>query len=226
MKQLRTSARTVKPASLMLAILVVVVLLDQTSKWWAWQHVGGAMINNGGDELVGPVIGQWYTEALPGGLLDLLDAGLVMLAIALLLRRPRPTIVLVSGTLMISGWCSNLLDRLGLHYLTAPGSARGAVDFVSIGSMVFNLADFVIMGATPLFLLVASMSFLRVRVTMPDPAGAEPALTSKRHRPVARLSALAAAVSLVALVGIGATDARGMTSPEQLAGTGAVSVAP
>jgi len=36
----------------------------------------------------------------------------------------------VPGALVIGGWSSNLLDRLGMHYWTAPGSVRGAVDFI------------------------------------------------------------------------------------------------
>ncbi|MCW2510509.1 MAG: hypothetical protein JWP68_3657 [Modestobacter sp.] len=51
------------------------------------------------------------------------------IAIGLLVRRRRRRqAVLVAGARMIGGWGSNLLDRLGLHRATAPGSARGAVD--------------------------------------------------------------------------------------------------
>jgi hypothetical protein len=53
---------------------------------------------------------------------------------------------------MIAGWSSNLLDRLGLHTVTAPGSVRGAVDFIPLGSAYWNVADFVIIGATALSL--------------------------------------------------------------------------
>jgi hypothetical protein len=59
---------------------------------------------------------------------------------------------------MLGGWSSNLLDRLGMHYLTAPGSVRGAVDFLHLGGAYYNLADLFIIAATPLFLLaVASL---------------------------------------------------------------------
>jgi hypothetical protein len=54
---------------------------------------------------------------------------------------------------MISGWGSNLLDRLGMHVLTAPGSSRGAVDFIPVGSAHVNLADGVIAVATLLYLV-------------------------------------------------------------------------
>jgi hypothetical protein len=61
---------------------------------------------------------------------------------------------------MVAGWSSDLLDRLGLHTLTAPGSVRGAVDFIELGHAYYNVADFVIVGATALLLpvLCASVS--------------------------------------------------------------------
>jgi lipoprotein signal peptidase len=62
--------------------------------------------------------------------------------------------VLLSGALVIAGLGSNLLDRLGMHAVTAPGSVRGAVDFIHVGRPCLNLADFVIVGATALLLLV------------------------------------------------------------------------
>jgi hypothetical protein len=47
---------------------------------------------------------------------------------------------------MLGGWCSNLLDRLGLHYWTAPGSVRGVVDFIRVGGARYNVADLFIVG--------------------------------------------------------------------------------
>jgi lipoprotein signal peptidase len=58
--------------------------------------------------------------------------------------------------LMIGGWSSNLLDRLGMHQWTAPRSARGAVDFIPLGSVFFNVADLFIVVGTSLCLLVAA----------------------------------------------------------------------
>lgn len=43
-----------------------------------------------------------------------------------------------------------------MHYWTAPGSIRGAVDFIGAGGRSWNLADFFIIGATPPFLLAAA----------------------------------------------------------------------
>ena len=56
---------------------------------------------------------------------------------------------------MTGGWGSNLLDRLGIHYWTAPNSVCGAVDFIDIGGYYYNVADFFIISCTPLFLLAA-----------------------------------------------------------------------
>jgi hypothetical protein len=51
----------------------------------------------------------------------------------------------------IGGWGSNLLDRLGLHLLTAPGMGRGAVDFIPAGGLHFNAGDVFIVVGTVLF---------------------------------------------------------------------------
>jgi hypothetical protein len=61
---------------------------------------------------------------------------------------------------MTGGWASNLLDRLGIHYWTAPGSVRGVVDFIHLGPHYYNVADFII-GCTPLFVLAAGHQGVR-----------------------------------------------------------------
>jgi lipoprotein signal peptidase len=124
-----------RPWSMVFALLAAVITLDQTAKWWAWRQVSGAEINTGGDFLVGHMVGRWYAYPVTGALLDLLDFGLLNLAVSVLMRRRHPVAVLVLGALMLGGWCSNLLDRLGMHYWTAPGSDRGAVDFIHIGGI-------------------------------------------------------------------------------------------
>src|SRR5580704_14028963 len=60
-----------------LALIVLVVVLDQAAKWWAWRHLLWTRINPGGDALVGRTIGAWYAGPVTGPLLDLLDCGLV-----------------------------------------------------------------------------------------------------------------------------------------------------
>jgi hypothetical protein len=65
---------------------------------------------------------------------DVLGLAVLIRSGSILLRRPRHPLFLVAGALMISGWGSNLLDRSGMHILTAPGSSRGAVDFIPVGT--------------------------------------------------------------------------------------------
>ena len=92
---------------------------------------------------------------ISGAVLDLLSFGLLCLAGFGLLRARRSLVVFVPGALLIAGWGSNLLDRLGLHELTAPGSVRGAVDFIRVGQYLYNVADLVIIGATVVLVLAA-----------------------------------------------------------------------
>jgi lipoprotein signal peptidase len=136
-----------------LGLLATVVVLDQSTKWWGWRHAPEAVINAGGTWLIGRPVSGWFSGPVSGPLLDLLNVGLLTLAGLILVRRPRRAPGLVSGALMIGGWGSNLLDRLGMHSLTAPGSIRGAVDFIPVGQPYWNVADFVIIGATALFLV-------------------------------------------------------------------------
>jgi lipoprotein signal peptidase len=136
-----------------LGLLAAVVVLDQTTKWWGWRFAPEAIINAGGTWLIGRPVGGWFSGPVAGPLLDVLNVGLLSLAGLILVRRRRRALVLVTGALMIGGWSSNLLDRLGLHTVTAPGSVRGAVDFIPLGRPYWNVADFVIMGATALYLV-------------------------------------------------------------------------
>jgi lipoprotein signal peptidase len=181
-----------------LFLLATVIVVDQAAKWWAWRHVAGAHINPGGDFLTGPTVGGWYAQPVPGALLDLLDVGLVSFAVTILARRRRLTAVTVCGALMVGGWGSNLLDRLGMHYWTAPGSIRGAVDFINTGGHCYNLADFIIVGATTVFLLAAAG--LTRRAASRPAAAAAPAACSWPRAPVIAL----AVAGLVITVALGA----------------------
>jgi lipoprotein signal peptidase len=172
-----------------LASLIVVVVLDQAVKWWAWRHVSWTRINSGGDVLVGRRIGAWYADPVTGALLDLVDFGLLSAAAWVLARCRAPAAVVVPAALMTGGWVSNLLDRLGIHYWTAPGSVRGVVDFIHIGGHYYNVADFFIIGCTPLFLLAAGYQAVRA-ARRPVAAGSVPPPTRSRGGVIARLSAL------------------------------------
>jgi lipoprotein signal peptidase len=186
---------------LVLALLAAVIAVDQVAKWWAWRHIPGASINPGGDFLTGPTIGRWYVNLVTGALLDLMDCGLVTTAAAVLARRRRPVSITVCGSLMVGGWASNLLDRLGMHYWTAPGSIRGAVDFIGISGHSWNLADLCIIGTTPLFLLVSASLASRPAIRATGPA-----TPAKRDSRRARVPIVAAAgAALIPTVALGAT---------------------
>jgi lipoprotein signal peptidase len=195
--------------SMVLALLVAVIAVDQTIKWWAWRHAPAAQINYGGNAFVGATISKWYANPLTGALLDLADVGLLSIAVALLLRRRRPTIVLVTGAIMIGGWISNLVDRLGMHYWTAPGSVRGAVDFIPLGPIDYNVADVFIAFGTVFFLLAVCAWAAR------KPATTGSWTPAKHPRPRTRrwMPAIAAATCLIGVVGFGAVHDNGVTAP-------------
>ena len=110
---------------------------------------------------------------------------------------------------MVGGWASNLLDRLGMHYWTAPGSVRGAVNLISFGNGCWNLADFFIVGATPLFLL-ATAWLARRAANRPAANPGRPAL---RNSPRARAPVAVAGAALIMTVALSAAHHGGLTKP-------------
>jgi lipoprotein signal peptidase len=193
--------------AMVFAVLAVVIVLDQLTKWWAWRHASVAHINDGGNPLVGATIGGWYADPLTGALLDLLDVGLLSSAVAVLIRRRRPVMILITGALMTGGWISNLVDRLGLHYLTAPGSVRGAVDFIHLGDIYYNVADVFIAAGTVLFLLTAGV----LAMSRSHPTGSGAPMAASRLRAKGWTSAIAGAVCVISVVGFGAVNYGGVT---------------
>lgn len=199
---------------LVLGLLAAFGILDQGFKWWGWRHVTGVRVNYGGDVLVPCSIGSLYAAPVAGALLDLLDSALLMAAILFLVHRRRSTLVLISGCSIIGGWGTNLLDRLLMHYWTAPGSVRGVVDFIPIGQHYYNLADLFIVSGTPLFLFAITFPVLR-RLVRKQPATIVD-VSPMIHRPRrARAAVLAAAaqIALAAAVGVGAASFGGVTAP-------------
>jgi len=192
------------------ALLVAVVVLDQAAKWWAWRHFSWTKINSGGDVLVGRTVSAWYAGPVTGALLDLLDYGLLSIAVSVLARRRASAAVSVPGALMIGGWASNLLDRVGIHYWTAPGSVRGVVDFIHFGGHYYNVADFFIIGCTPLFLLAAGYERMRA-ARRPAAAGRVPPPARSRARAWVRIPALAGA-GLILVVSLGAANYGGVNA--------------
>jgi lipoprotein signal peptidase len=189
------------------ALLAVVIVVDQLGKWWAWRHAPLAKINYGGNIFVGETISQWYADPTTGALLDLMDFGLLSTAAFVLIRHRPPAVVLVPGGLMVGGWISNLFDRLGLHYVTAPGSVRGAVDFLPLGQIRYNLADVFIVGGTLLFVIAVAVSTLS---TNRPPSRPPP---TRQRRRQTWLSGVASAMCLVVVVGFGAVNYGGVTTP-------------
>lgn len=192
-----------------LALLAVVIAVDQLVKWWAWRHAPLAQINYGGNIFVGDTVSQWYADPSTGALLDLMDFGVLSAAAFVLIRRRPPAVVLVPGGLMVGGWVSNLLDRMGLHYVTAPGSVRGAVDFIPLGPIRYNLADVFIVCGTLLLILAVIVS---TSATTRSPT-ASPSPPTRRRRRRTWLSGVASAACLVVVVGFGAVNYGGVTTP-------------
>jgi hypothetical protein len=123
-------------------------------------------------------------------------------AVSVLVRRRLPVGVLVPAVLTIAGWTSNLLDRLGLHYWTAPGSVRGAVDFLHWGHHYYNVADLFIIVGTPWSLVGIALLARRAMTT----ARSRPAAPSRQYtrRTSTRMSALVGALAVIVVVGLGA----------------------
>jgi lipoprotein signal peptidase len=190
-----------------LVLLGMVILVDQLGKWWAWRHAPLAQINYGGNIFVGDTISRWYADPATGALLDLMDFGLLSTAAFVLIRQRPPVVVLVPGGLMVGGWISNLFDRLGLHYVTAPGSVRGAVDFIPLGQIRYNVADVFIVCGTLLFVVAVVVSTLSTN----RPRSRLPYTTQLRRR--TWLSGVASAMCVVVAVGFGAVNYGGVTTP-------------
>jgi lipoprotein signal peptidase len=125
---------TARQRRLLAAVIAGVVAGDQLVKWWTWRHVDGVLINSGGYILLGSDIRSWFATPIGGAVADVIGTVALIVAVLWVARRPRPTGVLLGGALIVGGWTSNILDRLGLHNVTAPGSARGVVDFIPDGT--------------------------------------------------------------------------------------------
>jgi lipoprotein signal peptidase len=171
-------------------LLGLVVAADQAGKWWAGRHVL-TIVNPGATGFLGPVVSGWYADPWRGQVLDALSGTALAVALTVLIRRPRCRLVLVSASLTIGGWGSNLLDRLGLHALTYPGSERGAVDYIRFGRYLYNLADVLILVGA-LLGLATSLRWLHRRAT------------ARRQVPVHPWAWLRLAGPAVALAGVGA----------------------
>ena len=202
---------------ILVSVLAGVIGVDQVSKAWAWLHLDKVWINSGGSVIAGSGIGALSRAPVTGAMLDVVDAALLTTALMLLARRRRHTDVLVSAGLALAGWSSNLLDRLGLHYVTAPGSVRGAVDFVPWLHRYWNVADFVIIAGT-IGLAVALLTRAVRALIVPTRQGAERVrshvrrpLAAARHRAAVAtgmvITCVLATIGAIAYAGVDSTAA-------------------
>lgn len=157
-----------RQVGILAAAFAVVLVSDQATKWLAWRHLDTALINRGGFIALRRDMRAWFAAPTAGAVWNVIGALLVAAAVGLLLRRPRRSTVLMGAGVIAAGWTSNLLDRFGMHALTAPGSVRGVVDFIPIGGESrANVADvWILLGAA--VLVVVACRSRRSRV----PAGA------------------------------------------------------
>lgn len=196
-------------------VIAAIVVADQVTKWWAWRHSATVTINSGGDELVGDVVGSWFRSAIAGAVLDIADAAALAAAMAAMLGRRRPLAVQISTTVFLAGWISNLLDRLGMHYWTAPGSVRGAVDFLRLGGgAVYNGADVVIVVGA-ICLSVSLCWYRHEQGEIPGPDTTTPA-DLRRPNPRRATWVLAGLVAVTVLAAYGVTHAGFMYAPARL----------
>jgi lipoprotein signal peptidase len=152
--------------ALLVAVCAVVVVSDQATKWLAWRHLDGTLINTGAYVLLSPAIRQWFADPETGAIANAIGFTVVAVGVAWLLwHRPSRWVVVGLG-LVLAGYLSNLLDRVGLHKWTAPGSGRGVVDFIpSGGTSRGNVADlWIVLG---LAILLGTLT-LRARRRRPS----------------------------------------------------------
>jgi lipoprotein signal peptidase len=194
---------------LLAAVSVTVIGTDQAVKWWAWRHVDGSLINSGGYILLGPGVRSWFAGPVSGALSDVIGGVALVAAVRQLVARRRSTCVLLGGGMVIAGWVSNILDRLGLHNWTAPGSARGVVDFIPGGGPGrCNVADlWIVAGA-----LLLAYALARRLIGRPFPPGSAPH-TSHPRRALDRVAVLIVLLAVVILAITSALDRGGVYAP-------------
>jgi lipoprotein signal peptidase len=134
----------------LVGVLLTVGVADQVTKAWAWRNLPAAHINSGAGLLFGPQLADWYRGGVRGLIIDAVGTALLVTLAAVLLRRHRPPMSFLGVALILSGWASNLGDRVAFHTLTAPGSARGVVDFLRWHGRLWNLADLAIIAGAVL----------------------------------------------------------------------------
>lgn len=201
---------------LLAAVFAVVIGMDQAGKWWAWRHLDGSLINSGGYILLGPVVRSWFADPVGGAVAEVIGSVVLIAVVRRLLLRRRPIYVLIGGGMVVAAWVSNILDRLGLHHWTAPGSARGVVDFIPGGGAGrCNVADLWMVAGT----LLLGYAVARRRLTG-QPRDAHAPRSARRsslaHRANARIVMLIVLLVVITLAVTGAMNHGGGYSPTSL----------
>jgi signal peptidase II len=142
--------------ALAVGIAIVVVLVDQRTKWWASVHFDGNPL-----ELIPGFLSFTYTENPGAAFGSLQNAGPLLglaaigVSVGLLwaLRHPRPVLEVVAFGLILGGALGNLVDRIS----RGPGLLDGKViDWVNLWWIpTFNIADASITIAVVLLLIQA-----------------------------------------------------------------------
>jgi lipoprotein signal peptidase len=151
-------------------VLGVVVLSDQVSKWWGWRHAGNATIDTGGgvlNEITAGLASGLMQDPVAGAAADVVLAAVLVVLGCRLLSRTRTWPVLLTSSMLVAAGFTNLLDRFGLHLLTAPGSARGDVNWIAVGgrgTSPLSLADLFITAAACGLTAVIFGRFMRARL--------------------------------------------------------------
>lgn len=207
---------------ILVSLVLVVAFIDQISKAWAWRHLIRVHVNSGGDLLVGRNVSELFRDRTTGAACDVVNVVILILAAAWLLHRKRPRLMLCGAALALAGWASNLGDRLGLHFWTAPGSMRGVVDFLPWDGRYWNVADTAIIIGSTLFATSLVLGGLRMLIR---PTSRQVWTHWELHRrPLAGkwgLPGVGIAVAAAAvLAAIGAIAYSGVSTPAVLAAGG------
>lgn len=151
-----TSPRSRRPFWIAVVVAVVVIVVDQLTKWWA--------IDNLSDGQVIPVIGDFIRFLLvynPGAAFGLgtgftwilaIIAGGAAVAIAIYTWKVRSVSWTIALGLILGGAITHFGDRM----FRDPGFARGhVVDFIAYGNwFVGNVADIAIVGGVAMAVLL------------------------------------------------------------------------
>jgi lipoprotein signal peptidase len=197
-------------------VVVAVICCDQVSKAWGWRHAARAHVNSGGTMMLSPSVSGWLRDPVVGAVFDVLDTVALAAALVLLIRRPRARLMLASLTLVLAGCISNLGDRLGLHYLTAPGSRRGVIDFIHFWGRLWNVADLAILTGSAMLAPALLASTLGRRVRRDD-GRAVVTGNPLAHRTGRRVVGVGLTLT-AALAAIGAVACSGADAPGLFAG--------